>query len=342
MTDARVPNLAAIRWIMRLPLDPGAKLLLAALWSFAPFGVDGHASARDVFPSRRLLAEETGQSLDAVKRQLARLAAAGWIIRQRDGWDLRWREPVTVVPGVPESPGTTVPAPGDESPRPPVTADPSPDTKVTGPGYQSHHGSEDQEQTKDQAIDRGPGQARPAAGPAPHEIKADQFELVPIAIVEAKPDPAAELLAEHDRARRAAREHHGFKRAGVLRVPGSAAEAKTLKLIRARLAEHGEVVCRHVIAVLGADWLRDDSQLRPTDWTNSDAIWSTNFEKHREREVGSTFGRRIEVNPAAPKQGRFTDAAVWAPPPGTPAPPKREPRISAPPERPRPEKDEWA
>jgi hypothetical protein len=102
-------------------------------------------------------------------------------------------------------------------------------------------------------------------------------------------DPARELLAEHDRARRAARERHGM-RAGVLRVPGSAAEAKTLRLIRARLAEHGEAVCRHVLAVLAADWLRDDSQLRPRDWTSEDAIWSTNFERHRERDVGSTFG----------------------------------------------------
>jgi hypothetical protein len=102
-------------------------------------------------------------------------------------------------------------------------------------------------------------------------------------------DPAAKLLAEHDRARRAAREHHGM-RAGVLRVEGSAAEAKTLKLIRARIAEHGVEVCRHVLAVLAADWLRDDSQLRPRDWTSEDAIWSTNFERHRERDVGSVFG----------------------------------------------------
>jgi hypothetical protein len=159
--DARVPNLAAIRWIMRLPLDPGAKMLLISLWSFAPFGIEGHASARDVFPSRRLLAEETGQSLDAVKRQLARLAAAGWIVRRRAGWDLRWREPATVVPEsgttvtrAPESPGTTVPAQGDERPRTPVITDPDPGTTVTGPGYHGHHGSEGHDQAKDRTSDQ--------------------------------------------------------------------------------------------------------------------------------------------------------------------------------------------
>jgi hypothetical protein len=127
-------------------------------------------------------------------------------------------------------------------------------------------------------------------------------------------DVAAELLAEHDRHRRAARSKHGM-RPGVLRVPGSAAEAKMLSLIRKRLAEHGEGVCRHVLAVLAADWLRDDSQLRPDDWSNSDAVWSTNFEKHREREVGSVFrSKRVEVKPAA-KPRRFVDSAVYTGPP---------------------------
>ena len=63
MTDARVPNIKAEQWIKPIrDLDPGAKLTLAALWSFAPFGAEHGASSRDVFPSRRLLAEETGQT----------------------------------------------------------------------------------------------------------------------------------------------------------------------------------------------------------------------------------------------------------------------------------------
>lgn len=91
MTDARVPNLEAERWIKPLScLDPGAKLTLAALWSFAPFGAEHDAN---VTVTRRMLSEETGQTFDAVKRQIFRLSAAGWIYRVGDGWDLRWRMP---------------------------------------------------------------------------------------------------------------------------------------------------------------------------------------------------------------------------------------------------------
>lgn len=180
MTDARVPNIEAERWIKPLScLDPGAKLTLAALWSFAPFGVSTHASSRDVFPSRRLLAEETGQTLEAVKRQLMRLSSAGWIERDREGWNLRWREaqptPVTTVPArVPESPGTTVADPGDYSGRPPATTDPGPGTTVTGSGDHSDHGSEGHDQSSDRTKERTsarpsrfPPQADPDLRPAP-------------------------------------------------------------------------------------------------------------------------------------------------------------------------------
>jgi hypothetical protein len=102
-------------------------------------------------------------------------------------------------------------------------------------------------------------------------------------------DVAAELLAEHDRHRRAALEAHGI-RVTALRRAGTAAETKTLRLIQARLDEHDEQTCRHVLEVLAADWLRDDSQFKPRDWTCEDAIWSTNFDRHRVRDVGSTFG----------------------------------------------------
>jgi hypothetical protein len=140
--------------------------------------------------------------------------------------------------------------------------------------------------------------------------------LVPLCYVDPARDVAAELLAEHDRHRRAALEAHGI-RATALRRAGTAAEAKTLKLIRARLEEHDEQTCRHVLEVLAADWLRDDSQLRPRDWTCEDAIWSTNFDRHRVREVGSTFGgaKRVETKPAARRPaGRFSDAGAWKDP----------------------------
>jgi hypothetical protein len=101
-------------------------------------------------------------------------------------------------------------------------------------------------------------------------------------------------------------------RSTALRREGSKAEAKTLRLIRERLAEHGEQTCRHVLEVLAADWLRDDSQLRPRDWTCEDAIWSTNFDRHRVREVGSSFGGK---RPDAAKPRRFVDSAVYTGPP---------------------------
>jgi hypothetical protein len=171
----------------------------------------------------------------------------------------------------------------------------------------------------------------------------EPLTLVPLLIVDPVRDVAAELLAEHDRHRRAALEAHGM-RSTALRREGSKAEAKTLRLIRERLAEHDEHTCRHVLEVLAADWLRDDSQLRPRDWTCEDAIWSTNFDRHRVREIGSTFGgKRIEVQTAKSKPiERFVDSAVWVPPPGTPAQPKREPRIAVPkPREPSPHEKDW-
>jgi hypothetical protein len=143
------------------------------------------------------------------------------------------------------------------------------------------------------------------------EPAVEPLTLVPLLIVDPVRDVAAELLAEHDRHRRAALEAHGM-RSTALRREGSKAEAKTLRLIRERLAEHGEQTCRHVLEVLAADWLRDDSQLRPRDWTCEDAIWSTNFDRHRVREVGSSFGGK---RPDAAKPRRFVDSAVYTGPP---------------------------
>jgi hypothetical protein len=145
-------------------------------------------------------------------------------------------------------------------------------------------------------------------------------------------DVAAELLAEHGRNRRTALEAHGI-RVTALRRAGTAAEVKTLRLIRARLDEHDEQTCRHVLAVLAADWLRDDSQFKPRDWTCEDAIWSTNFDRHRVREVGSSFGGK---RPDAAKPRRFEDSLARVPAP------KPEPKLAAkPPPGPVASESEW-
>jgi hypothetical protein len=156
---------------------------------------------------------------------------------------------------------------------------------------------------------------RGGAGHERVELAASPLVLVPLCFVEPVRDVAAELLAEHDRCRRAALEAHGI-RVTALRRAGTAAEVKTLRLIRARLDEHDEQTCRHVLEVLAADWLRDDSQFKPRDWTCEDAIWSTNFDRHRVREVGSAFGgKRVEAKPPASRPaGRFSDSAAWKDP----------------------------
>jgi hypothetical protein len=92
-------HIAAAEWIKPLPCSRGSgicmadKLLLLVMWGYAPYTLRAHATGKQVYPSRRMLAEETGQTLDAVRDQLRRLLAAGWIRIDGEGWALAWVTP---------------------------------------------------------------------------------------------------------------------------------------------------------------------------------------------------------------------------------------------------------
>lgn len=73
--------------------DPGAKLLWLTLWSYAPLerAKDDEGSNREpvsVWPTRKTIAEELGESLETVKGWLKRVAAAGWVRRAGSRWEL--------------------------------------------------------------------------------------------------------------------------------------------------------------------------------------------------------------------------------------------------------------
>jgi hypothetical protein len=115
------------------------KMLLLGLWDHAPYELRTHATGNQVFPSRRMLAEETGQTVDAVRDQLRRLAAAGWIRVEGDGWALAWMVPFEVPPATQTlGPATRTaghePPPGDSNPGPPATQTLGPATRTAGVG----------------------------------------------------------------------------------------------------------------------------------------------------------------------------------------------------------------
>ena len=104
-----VVHMGAYSWIQRLPTRRGSttlaeadKPLLMHLWSFAPFRLRGDASATQVHPSRERLVSDTGATLTATIKRLARLTAAGWIRRRGRGWDLAWRVPFTARAAIPQ------------------------------------------------------------------------------------------------------------------------------------------------------------------------------------------------------------------------------------------------
>jgi hypothetical protein len=69
--------------------------LLMALWSFAPLDVLDDATHFDVRPTRRMLSARTSAPADAIKKQMQRLCAAGWVRRVGLGIDLAWAVPFT-------------------------------------------------------------------------------------------------------------------------------------------------------------------------------------------------------------------------------------------------------
>jgi hypothetical protein len=89
----------ASAWIFRIParradpVDCSCKLLLLRMWGCVDYSHQGPASERQCYPSIAWLAEQTGQTPAAVRDQLAKLIAAGWIRRAGRGFELAWMEP---------------------------------------------------------------------------------------------------------------------------------------------------------------------------------------------------------------------------------------------------------
>jgi len=171
-------HVKAQEWIKRLPegrgqpLDAGSKLLLMELWNRVDWSRESDAPARDCYPSRRRLAEDTGTTVVAVKSRLIRLAAAGWIRREQDGWALAWARPWPVEPATtsPDEVATTTDharRPGGCNDRPRLPEPPSEVVATSAPGCQNHH-IPSQNQANDQPHDRD----RSAPPPEPDPLDA--------------------------------------------------------------------------------------------------------------------------------------------------------------------------
>lgn len=112
-------------WVLALELDSGSWRCLVGLWSFADYGSTGPVH---VWPRREQLAERTGQSANAVKKQLRKLAELGLVEVDAHGWRLAWG-----AERGPQGPGRVLQAPEQSGPigSAPDTAGPKPGT--TGP-----------------------------------------------------------------------------------------------------------------------------------------------------------------------------------------------------------------
>jgi hypothetical protein len=126
-----------------------------------------------------------------------------------------------------------------------------------------------------------------------------------------KPDAVAELLAEHDRLRRAAQVRHG-KQATPL--PGRSSKAG--QALRDRLAAavqaHGVEVCRKIIEHRGREWLADVGQLA---WS-VEQPWSPKSIEHTIKSMAGPAARASPGTLPVPAQlpDRPLPGFTWTPP----------------------------
>jgi hypothetical protein len=279
-------HIAAAEWIVALACTRGSgicmadKLLLLVMWKRAPYDLRGHATGKQVYPSRRLLAEETGQTLDAVRDQLRRLLAAGWIRVDGDGWALAWVTPFEVAQAtLTRFEATQVTEPsvdsGDSSRRPPATLTPGEATLTAGPGDSNRRPSEQERSNPpdEHTTAREPDPGVDSSGSQPREP-----EPTPSAKPRRQPvaepvdaDPAfAELLALHGALRKRAQACHGLR---VTPLPGpGCGDGRSLRLrLRKALADHGLAVCRRALEHQAGEWAKDPGAC--SRWS-TDSMWS--------------------------------------------------------------------
>lgn len=281
-------HIAAAEWIMPLACSRGSaicmadKLLLLAMWRRAPYDLRGPATGKQVYPSRRLLAEETGQTLDAVRDQLRRLLAAGWVRVDGEGWALAWVTPFEVKPAtLPPEPAVQVAdmqeQPGGSSRLPQATLTQTTATLTAGVGDSNRRPSEQElsttpdEQTiaSKPAPDVSPVEPRKTRARKPPKSKPGQVGLPIDDAPEADAD--ADLLAEHERLRAAALVAAGRQ---ATPLPGKTTrDGRALRLgLRKAVEVHGVEVCKRVLAWQGARWLEEPGQL---EWSTHN-VWSSN------------------------------------------------------------------
>lgn len=285
-------NLAAAKWVMPLPcsrggLDWGSKATLLALWSEAAWAVEASQVVPAHLVARARLAAATGQTIAAVRDQLAKLSALGWIRRVPCGVELAWMEPTevrreeveqSIRPATP----TVRAVDGSDRHRSTVQADGPTVRPDSADGSSRRPSIQDQVLQVDQV-------SPPSALTLVHIIEVD-----PIAPV------IARLLERQITALDAARKAHGIGR----RFP--AAGTKDRRAVESRIRERlvkdprTEAECMHVLEVYAAEWLADDIALRK-GWTTETPWRDQNFRQKLAAEVGavrSTPTRRSKFQQA--------------------------------------------
>lgn len=288
--DVRFP-----RWVRRVTgLDAGAKLVLEALWSFAPWS---SGEAATVWPTAPTLADELAEPLRTVEARLARLVKVGLISRTthhgRPAWLLAWSPGPTSDCGEDRNP-LRAPQPVAAATRCgpdhiPLRATPQPSVVPPRNPLRAEQTGNKQEPDSEQPV--------------------PEFALgAAIAVV--TEDPATEaverILAAQHSAVVEARAHHGKR---SIPPPRGQVRERMRAAIRGRLAEgHTEAECLHVVAVSRADWLADAKGLEfatETPWRPS------NFGRLLGVEPSSRGSPRGSPRPKQPPSICSYDSTDW-------------------------------
>lgn len=287
-------HIAAAEWILRLPegrgrelLDAGCKAVLLVLWNHARWKDERDATCEECYPSAPTIADQTGSSLKATRKRLARLVSARWVLHEKRanrewGWALAWRRPFPLqgdAPGVLAGPLQVPQA------APPVATDsPHRGTKPSTnepiePSHEHTRASQPAVPTDSPSAlepppprprprERKPRPPRPAV-PKPGQTGLDLPDTPPTDPLEVA---MVEILADQERLRAQAYAAAGLrppKFPGPITVAGKAIRVS----LRQALRIHGPEVCRRVLAFRGAEWAADPAKAIRY---STDLVWSTN------------------------------------------------------------------
>lgn len=310
-----VTHVKAREWIKPLPagrdsnIDAGVKDTIQAVWDHVRWDIEREPVGDErPWVSAEALAAETGEKLGTIRDRLRKATKAGWIRWEKRAWSLAWRVPFAHATPVVVGATPVACDSGYHEVRPEL---PDGATPVAG-----DYDSSRTKLSKNEVIERSQehttaGEPAPVEGhpctvedspvatpagvglddpPSPSRSKTGQpRKRKPPAEVEDIADgPVGQLLAEHDRLRRAALKRHGHRETAL---PGpTSGDGRSLRArLRKAIDAHGVDVCTRALRWRAAEWDGDPGAL--LRWS-TDSVWSPKSLAVSIRESAGQAGAR--------------------------------------------------